>query len=109
MTNVDGEQFNRATSSVEGYVSLPHRESSGSAGSASSQPGRSAVQIARCWTHSGSRTTCRRSCSVTGSRPGGTSAKRRSSWTYLLNSKYIRGPIAEAFTAFRAEHEEPGV
>jgi len=27
---------------------------------------------------------------------------------YLLNSKYIRGPIAEAFTAFRAEHEEPG-
>ena len=28
---------------------------------------------------------------------------------YLLNSKYIRGPIAEAFTAFRAEHKEPGV
>ncbi len=27
---------------------------------------------------------------------------------YLLNSTYIRGPIADAFAAFRAEHEEPG-
>ena len=27
---------------------------------------------------------------------------------YLLNTKYICGPIAEAFTAFRAEHKEPG-
>jgi len=28
---------------------------------------------------------------------------------YLLNSRYIRGPIADAFAAFRAEHKEPGV
>ena len=27
---------------------------------------------------------------------------------YMLNTKYIRGPIADAFHAFRGEHEEPG-
>lgn len=27
---------------------------------------------------------------------------------YMLNSRYIRGPIADAFTAFRTKHPEPG-
>lgn len=27
---------------------------------------------------------------------------------YLLNSKYVRGPIADAFAKFRSEHKEPG-